>query len=90
MSAIKPGDLVIVVKPTPCCADDRGLSKIFSAKEGLTNIWKCKLCGHISSIPVHMVSIGELGFIQVSRLKKIDPPATGDSLPTRADIGVAA
>jgi hypothetical protein len=91
MSDIKPGDLVMVVRPTSCCGDTEEIGLIFkvSAVENAPS-W-CELCGHQFERTVLATSSdAEEDCCSTIRLKKIDPPAEGDSLPTRREMGVAA
>lgn len=86
---IKTGDLVMVVKPAPCCGYSGNLGLVFTVARTLSAIGDCCLCGKSTAIPVDIVkSPGD--FMLASTLKKIDPPADGDSLPTRKDSEVAA
>ncbi len=45
----------------------------------------CTNCGHRDLSVASFFAIGLVAY-QASRLKKIDPPSEGDSLPTRRDI----
>lgn len=83
---IKPGDLVMVVKPTPCCGATFSLGKLFVARETETKDAVCIGCGH--RFDTHFRVLAHDGWRDGRRLKKIDPPAEGDSLPTRADLDI--
>lgn len=85
---IKKGDLVMVVKPTPCCGDVTILGSVFTAGGPRKKLSFCAYCGH--GYEMASVEHPEGGRVLIHRLKKIDPPADGDSLPTRADIEVTA
>lgn len=88
--SIKKGDLVMVVKPTECCGLPYGLGLIFKVEETLTNAGSCGQCGRQSdSISIAFGSGGRSVF-PFRSLKKIEPPADGDSLPTRKDLEVPA
>lgn len=90
MSDFKPGDLAMVIKLSPCCA--RGTSGMiftvgsvsFQARS------RCSMCGSVRTSTVVTRSDDSMRAIDVVRLLKIDPPADGDSLPTRLDIEVPA
>lgn len=84
---IKTGDLVMVVKPSPCCGTMSRVGLTFKVA-GIVGRARCHHCGEINTNGSVRAS-HNLGF-SAKRLKKIDPPAEGDSLPTRADIEVAA
>lgn len=90
MSDIKPGDLVMVIKPTPCCGYDRSLGEVFRAKA--VERRPRSRCLHCGSLFVNCLAAqrGPSSWGLTYRLKKIDPPAEGDSLPTRRDLEVEA
>lgn len=97
MSDIKVGDLVMVVKGNPCCGKSRLIGRIFVVTEReLGPITKCGICGtqsETSNDTVPLNGLNEKGNpfnAEKWRLKKIDPQAEGDSLPTRADLEVTA
>lgn len=86
--SIKKGDLVMVVKPAPCCGNDSAIGMTFTVSA--VGNWTV-LCIHcLAFIPGHAAETPLGSGYLLSRLKKIDPPAVDDSLPTRADIEVAA
>lgn len=89
MSAINPGDLVIVVKPSACCGSVKVIGVVFQPDEVSPGFGRCGECG-TESVGVSAREPASGKWIYTSRLKKIDPPAEGDSLPTRADIKVSA
>lgn len=86
---IKTGDLVMLVRPTPCCGNVGWLGTTGTISIILRRAGRCAYCGKVSERTVASLN-GLEGSVSVERLKKIDPPADGDSLPTRADIEVAA
>lgn len=90
MSDFKSGDLAMIIKLSPCCT--RGtLGKIFTV--GSTPFKarsRCSICGDVRTSTVIARSDDYRRVINVVRLKKIDPPAEGDSLPTRRDLEVPA
>lgn len=72
MNNIKPGDLVVVTKPTPCCGDTRSIGKPFRVAE-IGDLWgTCRRCGkfYFSSDALDKAS-GK--WFPVSRLTRIDP-----------------
>lgn len=84
---IKPGDLVMVVKLEPCCGNPYGLGSVFSVSHLRRVIHaKCAACGMESNDVAVAEDAGGGGFCLLSRLKKIDPPTEGDSLPTRRKL----
>ena len=89
MSDIKAGDLVMVVRPTPCCNDTQFIAHIFTAQSVRDARAYCGMCGKRHPGVTAIIDSGEMFFIR-STVRKIDPPAEGDSLPTRKDIEVPA
>ena len=82
---IQAGDLVMVVAPRTCCKTGNlgGVFKvgdIYTGRQG-----GCSFCGVISTEPL-VRRAGEFDGYQIRRIKRIDPPATGDSLPTRREM----
>jgi hypothetical protein len=89
-SDIKPGDLVMVVKPRPCCGTgELGLVRVVVEPHEHDDI-VCPSCKRRSLVSDVFVALDTGNWCHQSRLKKIDPPAEGDSLPTRADLDVTA
>ena len=86
---IKTGDLVMVVRPAPCCGSAVRLGLLFIATTGKGFGVRCLNCGIHTYGGFFIDGSTGHGYL-TSRLKKIDPPAEGDSLPTRADIEVPA
>jgi len=84
---IQVGDLVMIVKGG-CRTDNIG--KVFKVAR-LGSLGKnCPMCGTTHGFPMGTPlasdkTTGNIGF-EFPRLKRIEPPQFGDSLPTRADI----
>jgi len=92
MSAqIKPGDLVMVVRPAVCCGrtDAIGKTGVVEQNPAWATYAQCDACGAISFEIGNLRTI-EGGCYHVQTLKKIDPSAEGDSLPARRDLEVPA
>lgn len=88
--SIKAGDLVMVVRPSTCCGDSSGMGEIFQARAAeIRARGKCMVCQSVITDYFGVQKEGRRWF-QAGRLKKIDPPADGDSLPTRKDLEVPA
>ncbi len=85
--AIKAGDLVMVVRPTICCGYSGHIGRTGTAEMLPGHVVRvaCTNCGHRDLSVASFFAIGLVAY-QASRLKKIDPPSEGDSLPTRRDI----
>ena len=81
---IKVGDLVMVVRPKSCgCADNQiGTVHVVSGFYASCHCPSCKIHHYQNSAMLD----GKWFAIPVSRLKRIDPPAIGDSLPTLKTI----
>jgi len=87
MSEIKAGDLVMIVKPTLCCGNAGSLGQMFIVDDRpLPQKSKCYFCGSVEPITKEIVPLSSKNVCARSRLKKIDPPAEGDDLPTRRDL----
>lgn len=84
---IKKGDLVMVVRPKRCCGDGSSLGIVGVVLDMIPGS-SCCGCGNVRRGLVAHISGGLYG--DPENLKKIDPPADGDSLPTRKDLEVAA
>lgn len=95
---IAVGDLVMVVRGVPCCGDTRFEPKIGtpgkviaihtlgSTSSGPDTWFDCKICGQIHDRETLIVDIGAKYLAFKATLQKFDPPAVGDSLPTRKDL----
>jgi hypothetical protein len=73
MSDIKAGDLVMVVRGTPCCDGPKDIGIPFTV-ERVVGSGFCLLCLKPNTEPI-VVAVGELSGFAVSQLIKIDPPA---------------
>lgn len=81
---IKPGDWAFIVKPTKCCGFAKGLGRVVRAVSIKRGYGRCDHCGEIS-FDTFVVQASGNG-IHPSRLKKIDPPSTGDEVSTRKEM----
>lgn len=84
---IKPGDLVMIVKPCLSCGKSRMLGFPYTVEQVRKDNIRCGFCGFTK---VDMAAFAYGHGVQLQRLKKIDPPSEGDSLPTRADKEITA
>ena len=84
--SIKKGDLVMVVKPTECCGSTKSLGHIFTVTSVRVVTSVCGVCGD-SAADINCEDSDRTGCLP-SRLKKIDPPSTGelDGVPVRKDV----
>lgn len=89
--SIKPGDLVMVVKANECCGDTSSLGQVFTVAElKPQSICRCSGCGG-NCWGTYVADAGKPGTGELlSQVVKIDPPAEGDSLPTRQDLEITA
>lgn len=81
---IKKGDLVMQVKPTPCCGNADNIGDVFVVTWIGVAIGRCHSCG--DRTPENAAStVEDDSAVPLSMLKKIDPPATGeyDRVPVR-------
>lgn len=86
--SIKAGDLVMVVRPSPCCGNFSDAGRIFRVKEIMRGPGRCPSCLEVAQVTAAMID-HRYG-LEVFCLKRIDPPSEGDSLPTRKDLEVPA
>lgn len=87
MSAIKAGDLVMVVRPTPCCGWTEDIGTVYRVAE----LWHwgvgcpCEVCGRSDDPSPIAFNESKLG-CEVSRLIRIDPPALPESVETDREV----
>ena len=81
---IKVGDLVMVVLPAPCCGSATDCGKVFKVSRFSSKPPHCGNC----NAPCETLACSDTPYVktELSRLKRIDPPAIGDSLPTRKTV----
>jgi len=87
MSAIKPGDLVQVVRPQPCCGCTESIGKVFV----VADVWRgpgfCD-CGATYTTLTAFQELGRMSGYVASRLIKIDPPALDEGVETAEELTV--
>lgn len=71
---IKVGDLVVIVRPTPCCGKTNSLGIVFITAPALP-FTDCTHCGVRVEGPAMKV-VGREDYYLISRLKRI-PPLSG-------------
>lgn len=74
---IKKGDLVMVVAGRPCCGHIRSYGDTFIVADLEPKTGVCSQCGQRKSIVIAKASGEGFGY-DTRRLKKIDPPASGE------------
>lgn len=90
MSEIKAGDLVMIVRPKPCCglASCMGLVGVAKAAPNYVKGIYCIECKFID----HNLSdyfLLDKGYVHLSRLKKIDPPALDEEVERVVELETA-
>ena len=86
MSDIKAGDVVMVVKPTPCCGSKNKIGFAFRVVSVIRLAdGQCWGCGKRFSATIADVEGGGFG-PQLSRLIRIDPPALPESVETEREV----
>ncbi len=86
--SIKADDLVMVVRPAGCCGSISGIGRVFKVGRVCRQATYCIHCGHVENKDYAVFDNGYAA--DIFRLKKIDPPADGESLPTRKELEVTA
>ncbi len=81
---IQVGDLVMVVKPLECCGDAGDVGVVYIAGEHYNGPSLCRKCGHRGTVVG--VWVKSKNVRDFKRLIRIDPPATGDSLPSLREM----
>lgn len=78
---IKPGDLVMVVRPTLCCNSSTSIGDVGIVTEipSWADYVACSLCG-VTDRDLNKYRAVRDGGCHISRLKKIDPPALADDV----------
>lgn len=73
---LKPGDLVMVVKPTACCGSAKSLGKILTVEAYVeSDLSFCANCNRHVTTASALVHIGDSWVVDEHRLIKIDPLA---------------
>lgn len=81
-SAIKRGDLVAVMRPTPCCGGRGAIGAVFR----VTRFTPMGLCGVCSAV-VNEPAAGHAGALYaLSRLDKINPERVPDAVQTAEGV----
>jgi hypothetical protein len=87
MSAIKAGDLVMVVKPAPCCGSTKAIGWTFVVSSIERRPGACLSCNAIVDDDMRAWGLKRWGIL-VSRLIRIDPPALPESVETEREVTV--
>ena len=84
MSAIKKGDLVMVVRLKPCCGNGTlGAVRVVLDISGTHEKIQCLQCGSIRSVP--HIETSPNAWTETARVIKIDPPALPESVETKRE-----
>ncbi len=87
MSAIKAGDLVMVVRGVVCCGTSTKMNGVpfVVAKVETRGPYCCKKCGHEYAQVTSAYSVDGCN-VDVRRLIRIDPPALPESVDTEQEV----
>lgn len=85
MSAIKPGDLVQVIRPQPCCGATDSIGKVFTVAAVWTGKGFCD-CGAVYTATTVFSDVAMPAGYVASRLKRIDPLPAEDDIEHREAI----
>lgn len=80
MTQLKVGDLVCVIRPTPCCNNHENIGTIFkvSPDKDRHPLAECIYCKWDFENKIGVTVFDGKTFIRVGRLIKIDPPYEGE------------
>lgn len=83
---IKKGDLVMVVKPSPCCGNTSAIGRVFRVLE--ERISGKGMCIHCYSISTgDRALIGDINrYVLFTRLIKIDPPEDSAAMERESEM----
>ena len=87
MKPIKVGDLVMVVRPTICCGATKSVGLVATVVDNETKQYV--RCIHCSDRVINDSSYLQLDngkYCHVSRLKRIDPPATPETVEHDSEV----
>jgi hypothetical protein len=73
VSAIRVGDLVVVVRPISCCGHTQGMGRVFIVEFLRDGMNICMTCGHRSDDSVDAWYLGSNLAFPLQRLKRIPP-----------------
>ena len=87
MSEIRAGDLVMVVRATPCCGRLYGLGEVY-------RVWnieqefgtRCRYCKKSKNGQLVAVREGQRLGRSVAVLRRLDPDALKDDIPQRDEV----
>ena len=83
---IRPGDLVMVVRPTACCGKSNSIGKIFSVVAIESKLASCKWCGRsVKQKPFAFTGHGKDAAL-LSRLQKLNPPSEQEIIEREKEI----
>ena len=81
---IKAGDLVMVVRPTPCCDNKDLIGTVFVAGNVVPRqLWSCCICRRSRFATSVFIRHDEL--VDVARIKKIDPISDPEETPASVE-----
>ena len=86
MSGIKAGDLVMVVRPLPCCGHAKHIGRTFVVGHVARLMGKCPNCKEWFSAVDCAMEVEENVGMLVQCLIRIDPPALPESIDTEREV----
>ena len=85
MKPIRAGDLVMVVKPEPCCGDQNDIGyafRVMALEDGRD--WACSECHTLQRGVMALIDADNA--VNTSRLIRINPPALLESVETEREV----
>jgi hypothetical protein len=88
MSNIKVGDLVMVVKPAPCCGNESFMGKVFFVTGNyIKKNGSCRYCSHFYQEAKVVAGVfGDVGEMFIERVIKIDPLSEPESITKDEEV----
>jgi len=83
---IRPGDLVMVVRPTPCCGDKSAVGKIYKVGAVALSDFACGCGAEPEDLLAAFDVANKLAF-EVTRLIRIDPLSEPESVTQEEGVG---
>lgn len=84
MSEIKAGDVVVIVKPTPCCGDTGKIGVVFTVDWLAYAAGICNACG--AGLIGAFVLEDEAGGAPRALVRKIEPLADPETIETDLEV----